>query len=309
MARKADEVASVASEIETETNGEILANFGCMILADRGGVGKTATAALIWALLDELGETPRIGEVEGPHERKMTALLDAAQAGRPDPDVLIPSPAELADNPRLNARTFGPVLAALVDVKRPTLIDCGATVSRALLDAAEAAEHGEQTDGGRGLRLVIVAKAEDMQSATSAQTSLERVRGTYPSANLVLVVTHVQHDRQRGTHNAAPIVAAVQAAGKASAVVLVPALNNPLLGELYGEQHIPFHLIAALPVDKLHALLPDTDEQECRIYRGQFRKWYAEALAHLATALDLPAPAERKGKGASRPLEAAGAGA
>ena len=308
MVKKTDEVVSGAGETDAKTGGGTLADFSCVILADRGGVGKTATAALIWALLDELGETPRIGEVEGPHERKLTALLDAAQAGKPDPDVVIPSPADLADNPRLNARTFGPVLAALVDVTRPTLIDNGATVSRALLDAAEAASHGDQTDGGRGLRLVVVAKAEDMQSATSAQVSLERARVIYPNAIVVLVVTHVQHDRQRRTHNAAPIVAAVEAGGKASAVVLVPALNNPLVGELYGEKHIPFHLVAGLPVGKLHALLPDTDEQEARIYRGQFLTWYNAALGHLAAALHLPAPAPAS-KGATRPLETVGVSA
>lgn len=309
MVKKADEVVNGTAETDANTNGRTVANFGCVILADRGGVGKTATAALIWALLKELGEDPRIGEAEGPRERKMSALRSMAQAGEPDPGVVIPSPAELAANPRLNARTFAPILASLVGITRPTLIDCGATVSRALLDAAEAADHGEQTDGGRGLRLVVVAKAEDMQSATSAQASLERARATYPNATIVLVVTHVQFDRQRDTNNAAPIVAAVERAGKASAVTLVPTLNNPLLGEAYGEQHIPFHIIAALPVDKLHALLPGTDEQEARIYRGQFLVWYNTVLAHLAAALDLPAPVARTTKAAVRPLEAVGTNA
>ena len=312
MVKKEDEVASGVTETDAKPNDGTLFNFGCVILADRGGVGKTATAALIWALLDELGEDPRIGEVEGPRERKLSALLSTAEAGEPDPAVLIPSPAELADNPRLNARTFGPVLASLVGITRPTLIDCGATVTRALLDAAEAADHGEQTDGGRGLRLVVVAKAEDMQSATSAQVSLERARAIYPNATVVLVVTHVQHDRQRGTHNAAPIVTAVEKGGKASAVVLVPMVNSPFMGALYGEQHIPFHLLAGLPVADLATLIGEageqTDEQEVRIYRGQFLTWYNTALGHLAAALDLPAPAART-KGAARPLAAAGASA
>lgn len=309
MAKKAGETAGEIGGQNDESTGAELPGFGCVVLADRGGVGKTATATLIWALLAELGVEPRIGEVEGPNERKMSALLAAAGAGAPDPCVLIPAPAELAENPRLNARTFAPVLGALVEPSRPTLIDNGATVTRGFLDAAEAADHGEQTDGGRGLRVVIVAKAEDMQSATSAEAALRRARAIYRNATVVLVVTHARLDRQRGTNNAGPVVSLVEGAGKASAVVLVPFLNNPLLGELYGEQHIPFHLIAQMPAEKLHALLGDADPQEARIYRGQYLTWYNTVLAHLAGALDLPAAAERTTKGTTRPLAVAGASA
>lgn len=298
MARKADD-----SRPDAGTEG-----FACVILADRGGVGKTATAALVWAALVELGIEPRLAEVEGPHERKLSALLATEGSGTPDPSVTVPTPAELAANPRLNVRTFAPVLGALVTPDKPVVLDNGATVSRGFLDAAEAADHGGQTDGGRTLRVIVVAKAEDMQSAASAQASLRRARAIYPNARIVLVVTHVLHDRQRGRHNASAVTAAVEQAGKASAVVLVPALNSPFLGELYGEQHVPFHVIAALPVDKLQAMLGDADEQETRIYRGQFLAWYNAALAALAAALDLPAPPARTVK-TGRPLETAGAAA
>ncbi len=86
--------------------------------------------------------------------------------------------------------------------------------------------------------------------------------------------------------------------------MLVPLLNSPFMGELYGEQHIPFHLLASLPVADLAALIGDTDEQKVRIYRGQYLTWYNTVLAHLAAALGLPAPAERTTRAQPRPLAA-----
>ncbi len=187
---------------------------------------------------------------------------------------------------------------------RPTILDNGATVSRAFLDAASAADHADQIDGGRNLRIVIVAKAEDLQSATSAEASLKRARAIYPNARIILAVTHVRFDRQRDTHNAGPVTSAVEAGGKADGIVLVPLLNSSFMGELYGEQHIPSHLLATLPVADLAALIGDTDEQEVRIYHGQYLTLYNTVLAHLAAALELPAPPERTARAQSRPLAA-----
>jgi len=313
MIRKTGEMTGSENQTGDSDTGVQSPVFSCIILADRGGVGKTATAALIWALFAELGVHPRVGEVEGPTERKMSALLamDQAgvmnQAGAPDPSVTMPTPAECTQDSRANARAFAPALEALVMPSRPTILDNGATVSRAFLDAAEAADHGEQTDGGRDLRIVIVAKAEDLQSATSAEASLRRARAIYPNARFILAVTHVRFDRQRSTHNAGTVVSAVQANGKTADIVLVPLLNSPFMGELYGEQHIPFHVLASLSIAKLTALVGDAVEQEVRIYRGQYLTWYNTALAHFATALDVPAPAERTTKGATLPLVEAGA--
>ena len=281
--------------------------FACVVLADRGGVGKTSVAALVWAALVELGREPVIGEVEGATERKMSALLKVAEAGPPRPDVITPSPAELADNPRLNARTFAQVLAALLDPAAPVIIDNGATVTRGLLDAAEAGRHGQRSDGGRHLRVLVVAKAEDSQSAVSAEASLRRARVIYPHARIVLVVTHVRFDRQRGTHNAGPVVSAVEGAGEASSVVLVPLLTSPILGECYGERHIPFHLLARMLVPDLATLLGGADEEEAWIYAGQYLTWYDGVLAELAQALALPWPPPQAGIGAARPLELASA--
>ena len=167
-----------------------------------------------------------------------------------------------------------------------------------------AADHADQTDSGRDLRVIIVAKAEDLQSATSAEASLKRVRAIYPNARIILAVTHVRFDRQRGSHNADPVVSAGEAGGKADGIVLVPLLNSPFMGELYGEQHIPFHLLASLPIAHLAGLIGDVDEQEVRIYRGQYLTWYNTVLAHLAAALELPAPPERTTRMQPRPLEA-----
>lgn len=283
--------------------------FSCVVLADRGGVGKTSVASLIWATLTELGLETCLGEVEGATERKLSALLATAQMGDPDPNITMPTPAECTQDSRANGRAFAPALKALVAPGKPTILDNGATVSRAFLDAAEAADYADQIDGGRDLRIVIVAKAEDLQSATSAEASLKRARAIYPNARIILAVTHVRFDRQRGTHNAGPVVTAVEASGKAGSVVLVPLLNSPFMGELYGEQHIPFHLLASLPVTDLAGLIGDAGEQEVRIYRGQYLAWYNTVLAHLAAALDLPAPAERTTKGPARPLVEAGASA
>jgi len=291
------------------TEAEGTPAFSCVVLADRGGVGKTSVTSLIWATLTELGLEARLGEVEGATERKLSALLAMAQMGNPDPNITMPTPAECTQDSRANGRAFAPALKALVAPSKPTILDNGATVSRAFLDAAEAADHADQIDGGRDLRIVIVAKAEDLQSATSAEASLKRARALYPNARIILAVTHVRFDRQRGTHNAGPVVSAVEASGKAASVVLVPLLNSPFMGELYGEQHIPFHLLATLPVADLAGLIGDADEQEVRIYRGQYLAWYNTALAHLAAALDLPAPAERTTKGSARPLVEAGASA
>lgn len=282
--------------------------FSCVVLADRGGVGKTSVACLIWATLIELGLEARLGEVEGATERKLSALLATAQMGAPDPDVTMPTPAECTQDSRANGRAFAPALKALVAPRKPTILDNGATVSRAFLDAAEAADHADQINGGRDLRIVIVAKAEDLQSATSAEASLKRARAIYPEARIILAVTHVRFDRQRSTHNAGPVVSAVEASGKAASVVLVPLLNSPFMGELYGEQHIPFHLLATLPIAHLAGLIGDVDEQEVRIYRGQYLTWYNTVLAHLAAALELPAPPERTARAQPRPL-AAGASA
>ena len=276
--------------------------FSCVVLADRGGVGKTSVACLIWATLTELGLDARLGEVEGATERKLSALLARARMGDPDPNITMPTPAECTQDSRANGRAFAPALKALVAPSRPTILDNGATVSRAFLDAAEAADHGEQTDGGHDLRIVIVAKAEDLQSATSAEASLMRAQAIYPNARIILAVTHVRFDRQRGTHNAGPVVSAVETSGKAAGVVLVPLLNSPFMGELYGEQHIPFHLLVSLTVADLAGLIGDTDEQEVRIYRGQYLTWYNTVLAHLATALELPAPPERTARAQPRPL-------
>ena len=283
--------------------------FACVVLADRGGVGKTSVAALVWAALVELGREPVIGEVEGATERKMSALLEVAEAGPPRPNVVTPTPAELADNPRLNARTFAPVLAALLDPATPVIIDNGATVTRGLLDAAEAGRHGMRTDGGRHLRILVVAKAEDLQSAVSAEASLRRARAIYPNARIVLAVTHVRHDRQRGTHNAGPVVSAVEGGGKASSVVLIPLLTNPILGECYGERHIPFHLLAQMPVPDLSVLLGGADEEEAWIYAGQYLTWYNGVLAELAQALALPWPPSQPGTRVASPLEPVSAAA
>lgn len=289
--------------------GEGAPAFSCVVLADRGGVGKTSVASLIWATLTELGLEARLGEVEGATERKLSALLAMASMGDPDPNITMPTPAECTQDSRANGRAFAPALKALVAPSKPTILDNGATVSRAFLDAAEAADHADQIDGGRDLRIVIVAKAEDLQSATSAEASLKRARAIYPNARIILAVTHVRFDRQRGTHNAGTVVSAVEASGKAASVVLVPLLNSPFMGELYGEQHIPFHLLASMPVADLAGLIGDADEQEVRIYRGQYLTWYNTVLAHLAAALELPAPAERTTRAQTRPLVEAGASA
>lgn len=292
MARKAETVEAGAAP-----------PFSCAILADRGGVGKTATAALIWATLAELGQEVRLGEVEGATERKLSALMENADAGSPDPNVTTPSRAECTADPKAIVRAFAPALAALAEPTKATIIDNGATVSRDFLDAAEMSGHADEIDGGRHLRIVVVAKAEDLQSGVSAEASLRRARAIYPNARIVLVVTHVVVSAQ-GQHNAGPVIAAVEAGGKASAVVLVPLLNNPYLGELYGERHVPFHVLAELPLANVAALLGDADTWGVRMYRGQFLTWYNKALASLAAALELPAPPARSGK-SNVPLETA----
>ena len=279
--------------------------FSCAILADRGGVGKTATAALIWATLVELGQQVRLGEVEGATERKLSALMARARAGAPDPNVTTPSRAECTADPKAIVRAFAPALAALAEPTKATIIDNGATVSRDFLDAAEMSGHADEIEGGRHLRIVVVAKAEDLQSAISAEASLRRVHAIYPNACIVLVVTHVVVSAQ-GQHNAGPVITAVEATEKASDVVLIPLLNNPYLGELYGERHIPFHTLAELPIADVAALLGDADTWGVRMYRGQFLTWYNKALASLAAALDLPEPPARPGK-VPRPLEASAA--
>ena len=220
---------------------------------------------------------------------------------------LCPPPPNARRTSRANGRAFAPALKALVTPSRPTILDNGATVSRAFLDAAEAADHADQIDGGRDLRIVIVAKAEDLQSATSAEASLMRARVIYPNARIILAVTHVRFDRQRSTHNAGPVVSAVEASGKADGIVLVPLLNSPFMGELYGEQHIPFHLLASLPVADLAGLIGDVDEQEVRIYRGQYPDLVQHGPGAPCDRLGAPCPARAHRKGTAPPFGGWGA--
>lgn len=67
-----------------------------IVLADKGGVGKTFVAALVWSLFEEQGRTLRIAEAERPTERKMTELLKKADAPAPEPSVELPSEQDLA---------------------------------------------------------------------------------------------------------------------------------------------------------------------------------------------------------------------
>lgn len=276
-------------------NTRDLATFVLVVFANRGGVGKTSSAALVWALLTELGrEDIRLGEIEGEKERKLSELLNFAEAPPADPCISVPSPTALGDNPDLAARTFAPALAAITRPSRPTIIDLGAAITRSFLEAARYAEHGDQTDGGKGLCFLVVAKAQDIQSATSAEDTIRETRELYPNSTIVLVITHVRYNNSKKPsegHNAEAVVAAVQksASGTADHVVLIPLLLSPFMGVLYGEEHITFHELARLDVANLERLL-GIEEQEIRIHRGRFLEWYNRVLRDLSVALSLPPP-------------------
>lgn len=279
-----------------------------VVLADKGGVGKTFVAALVWSLFEEHGRTLRIGEAERPTERKMTELLKKAGAPAPEPSVELPSEQDLAGNPRLKAAAFGPLLQAMRGT-HDTLIDVAAGGTRGLLDQAEIASHGERTDGGRGMVFLVVAKAEDITSALSAEAAAAKARSIYPNAKVVVVITHVTHDRQRRTNNAASVADKLRQT--ASDVVLIDYNGGPLVGELYGSRNIAFHDIADMSIDDAAELLGGAGspvaEDEAAIFLGEYLSWYFTSLRDLAGKLDLPAPAARRpGATSTRPMGAAG---
>ncbi len=279
-----------------------------VVLADKGGVGKTFVAALVWSLFEEGGRTLRIGEAERPTERKMTELLKKAEVPAPEPSVELPSEQDLAGNSRLKAAAFGPLLQAM-RANRDTLIDVAAGGTRGLLDQAEIASHGERTDGGRGMVFLVVAKAEDITSALSAEAAAAKARSIYPNAKVVIVITHVTHDRQRKTNNAASVADKLRQT--ASDVVLIDYNGGPLVGELYGSRNVAFHDIAAMSIDDVADLLgvagAPVDEDEAAIFLGEYLLWYFASLRDLANKLDVPAPAARRpGAAAPHPTVAAG---
>ncbi len=279
-----------------------------VVLADKGGVGKTFVAALVWSLFEEQGRTLRIAEAERPTERKMTELLKKADAPAPEPSVELPSEQDLAGNPRLKAAAFGPLLQAM-RANQDILIDVAAGGTRGLLDQADIASHGERTDGGRGMVFLVVAKAEDITSALSAEAAAAKARSIYLNAKVVVVITHVTHDRQRRTNNAASVADKLRQT--ASDVVLIDYNGGPLVGELYGSRNVAFHDIAAMSIDDAADLLGNPgapiDEDEAAIFLGEYLRWYFTSLRDLAARLDMSAPAARRpGAVPARPTAAAG---
>ena len=278
-----------------------------VVLSDNGGVGKTFVAALVWSVFEERGRTLRIGGAERPTERKMTELLRKADAPAPEPSVELPSEQALAGNPRLKAAAFGPLLRAM-RANRDTLIDVAGGGTRGLLDQAEIASHGERSDGGRGMVFLVVAKAEDITSALSAGAAAAKARSIYPNAKVVVVITHVTHDWQRKTNNAASVADKLRQT--ADDIELIDVNGGPLVGKLYGSRNVAFHDIAAMSIDDVADLLgaagAPVDKDEAAIFLGEYLLWYFASLRDLATKLDLPAPTARQpGSVAPCPMAAA----
>jgi hypothetical protein len=271
-----------------------------VVAADKGGVQKTATAVLVIGLLEAQNRQPKIVEVERPHERKLTAVLER-QGRMPDLYVKVPSETELSEDPRLQAKTFAPVLSMLSG-ESDAVVDLAAGATRGLLEAAGQAEHGELTDGGEGIVVLAVARAEDLQSLASAEAAAILARKIYPCARVIGVITSVIGNNAKRVSE--------DLSRSTDAVVLIATESSPLTGELYGQRHLPFAMIAGLSLDAITGLVSDMTREEAAIWRGRFRRWYGETMQNLTEALGVttePAADEAPQVIPSRPTRVAGA--
>lgn len=275
-----------------------------VICSDKGGVQKTSTSVhIIHAIERARGQRVRVVEIERS-ERKLTSVLERWDPERrPDVSVVLPSETALSEDPRLQAKTFAPVLAQIAK-KEDLVLDLAAGAARGLFEAAEQAEHGDLTDGGEGVVFICVAKAEDAESRKSAEAAAIKARAIYPKATLIGVITNVVGD------NGANVASAL--AKSVDRVLIISAEHTPLTGKLYGENHLPFHIISALhPQDIAEMLGANGSEQpsveEAAMYRGRFRKWFRETQENVCLTLGLTTEASM-GSGTPRPTKAAAGG-
>jgi len=239
-----------------------------MTLSGKGGVGKTFAALQALRACEILGRKPKKMEVERPSGRKMTAVLKTQGRDGEVTYVPLPSPAELSGDPALQARAYAPVLKVLRQTDADMLIDCAADATGAVLEAAELAEHGDMSNGGDGIMLLIVAKVGDATALAFAEEAAKRARKIWPKAKLVGVITHVSGESAK--EDAELLKPSVDA------LVALDLLAAPTMLKLYAADNLPTSTVAEMSIPDLYGLLKNDSgvtEDSVAIERGRLRRW------------------------------------
>lgn len=289
----------------TSSDGEqqVTKHLRVMTLSGKGGVGKTFAALQLLRAYEILGRKPKKFEVERPNGRKLTAVLKTEGLDGEVTYVPLPSPAQLSEDPSLQAKAYAQVLWALRQTDQDILIDCAADATGAVLEAAELAEHGDMSHGGDGIMLLIVAKVGDATSMAFAEEAATRARKIWPKANLVGVITHVSGEA--GRDDAERLKTSV------NSLVSVDLLAAPSMLKLYAADNIPTSTIAEMSISELYALLKTElgmTEDSVAIERGRLRKWKLTTEKRMSDLLrDALGMGEATDAAAAGPQKRAGA--
>lgn len=284
----------------------------------KGGTAKTTTTALAICLLDSYGRSPYVLEVEREQTdnaeadklRKLSRLLRTAKR-EVDVRVDLPQGLDVQRNPQGALRPFEAVMSALEGTRpadgRDVVIDTGGGIAAELLRLCEYADHGEITEGGEGIILIVCCKVDDASSIDDAEALAKQFRAIYPKGRVVGALTFVQADANGANSNAGRARQVMRPVCDALAEMRVE--TSAYMSVLYGQGfYWPARLAgyvsddlkvsapkAADALSKLAALDEGTQQVPLsvamtNIARKRYLEWYDECMQQLDQALMPQAP-------------------
>jgi hypothetical protein len=240
-----------------------------IIVAGRGGIGKTLLAALLTTALLKLGRPPLL--VQADIQRRLDALFPDLTT-----TINIDKLEELEKNPLALARAFAAIPTTMricAAGERDEIVDTAATWHTPIVRYCAEIRLAEKVAALRGRLIFLVPTTADTDSLLLAVDTAQMIETMVPMAQLVLVLnahpTSVSFDVPDVIKKFGK--AELQRVLKAHRQIVLPAISPAIWGVFERANLSPIDVIASDPKDLMALVRADIDTIE--IMQGRVEKW------------------------------------
>jgi hypothetical protein len=255
-----------------------------IIVAGRGGIGKTLLAALLTTALLKFGRPPLL--VQADIQRRLDSLF---------PDITttinIDRLEELTANPLALVRAFAAIPSTMricAASGRDEIVDTAATWHTPIVRYCAEVRLAAKVDSLRGRLVFLVPTTADTDSLLLAVETARMIETLVPTAQLVFVLnahpTPVTFDvpdviKRFGKSE-------LQRLLKQHRQIIMPAISPAIWGVFERANLSAVDVIAADPKDLMTIVGADIDTVE--ITQGRVEKWLNDFIAQAETILQFP---------------------
>lgn len=255
-----------------------------IIVAGRGGIGKTLLAALLTTALLKLGRPPLL--VQADIQRRLDTLFPDLTT-----TINIDRLEELSQNPMALVRAFAAIPTTMricAAGGRDEIVDTAATWHTPIVRYCAEVRLAEKVASLRGRLVFLVPTTADTDSLLLAIETVQMIETLVPMAQLVLVLnahpTPVTFDvpdviKKFGKSE-------LQRLLKSHRQIILPAISPAIWGVFERANLSAMDVIAADPKDLMTVVRADIDTVE--IMQGRVEKWLNAFIAQASTILQPP---------------------